>query len=333
MFIKKLSYGACIAIVVSLCIVSIFSLVAMEPEQKKIVVVGGFGVGNSIVTGRTAIVTKHKQLGKVCNGDILIAPTINHTWDLGLILPAGIITEKGGSHNHALSLGEKLGIPVIVGATGATKKIDDGSFITLDYSQKAVYTAEKNNFLPIKNDIIIALEGHHRHHHHEHHAIDIFSKQLKNDSLLIKTYVTETVAHDIKLAKKAGRWLAWCVNGLSYYAFDSIPFEFFSDHSAVEDVFKRLEEGVSYIHETKELFKQTILGNKTKIDEGALAEFLYVQAVEKIEVTDDYRELLKREPIKMDECVKKGVVNKNEYMYFTLCNFTVRYYLEQELKK
>lgn len=169
-------------------------------------------------------------------------------------------------------------------------------------------------------------------HHHDHHTIAVLAKQLKGDHHIIKKYVKETVLYDIGLAKKAGRWLAWCINGLSYYAFDSIPFEFFKDNSAMERVFGRLEEGAAYIHNAKELFKEEKLGNTKKIDEGSLAEFLYRHAVDTIDVSGDTREILRKEPIKMDEYVRTGVVKKDDYMFLTLLNFVVRYYLEQELK-
>lgn len=327
MFIKKISSICAINSVFFLLGLSIFSLSAMEPEQKKIVVVGEFGAGDTVVTGRASIITKHKQLNRICNGDILIASTIHHSWDLGQNIPAGIITEKGGSNSHAVLLAQKLGIPVIVGAAGATKKIDNGSFIALDYSKKAVYTVGKNDHQQVEDFIGVASNK----HHHEHHAIDTFLKQLQSDELLIKTYVTETVAYDVGLAKKAGRWLAWCVNGISYYAFDSIPFEFFSDHAAIEDVFKRLEEGAAYIHEAKELYKKNKLGDATKIDDSVLAEFLYKYAVEKIDIPEHERNVLREKPIKMDEYVKKGIVKKDEYMSHTLWNFAIKYYVEQEI--
>lgn len=323
----------------------------MESDHNKIMVVGSFGVGGSrIVTGRAAIVTGHKHLGKVCKGDIIVAPAIYDTWNFGSNLPAGIVTEKGDRNSYAVSLGKTLGIPVIVGAKGATKKINDGSLIALDYSRKAVYSAEKNDSPQVENVIVIPLENHHHHYHeydyddltqsndnhdflhHEHHTIDISLEQLQSDTLLIKKYVIEDIANDIKSAKYAGRWLAWYFNRISYYAYDAIPFNFFNDDKAIEEAFKRFEEGVTYIQDVKELFKKDKLGNKTKIDESKLAEFLYRQVVEKINVTDHYRDILRKEPIKMDEYVQKGIVKKDEYMLFTLLNFVVRYYLEQELK-
>ena len=73
------------------------------------------------------------------------------------------------------------------------------------------------------------------------------------------------------------------------------------------------------------------MGNKKKLNQSLLAEFLYDHIVDKLHVTDVQRALLKKEPIKMDE-FEREYVKKDEYMYFTLLNFVIRYYLEQELK-
>lgn len=176
--------------------------------------------------------------------------------------------------------------------------------------------------------------AHRPHGHHQHgHEIHITQTQLQSDMISIKKYVTERIANDLKKAKKYGKVMAKAFAGISHYAFDAIPFEFFSDHHAIDDVFKRLASGIDYIQEKKEFFKKNIMGKKRTINQSQLAEFLYGSVVDHITVTADQRALLKRDPLKMDEFVRKGIVNRDEYMYYTLLNFVVRYYLEQEFKK
>jgi hypothetical protein len=170
-------------------------------------------------------------------------------------------------------------------------------------------------------------------HYQNTYDTNITVAKLQNDKLLIKKYVMERVASDIKKAKRWGKGMARAFGGINHYAFDAIPFEFFNDNRAIEEAFKRLEEGVEYIGTLKETFKNSIPGNKKRLNQSQLAEFLYDHIVDKLHVTDAQRALLKKEPLKMDEFVKKGIVKKDEYMYFTLLNFVIRYYLEQELKK
>lgn len=167
---------------------------------------------------------------------------------------------------------------------------------------------------------------------HNNHGIDITLERLGNDKGYIKKYVTERVATDLKKAKRWGKGMAKAFGGISSYVFDAIPFEFFSDNAAIDEAFKHFEEGVDYIRELKETFKKNMPSHKKKINQSQLAEFLYGHIVDKLNITDAQRALLKREPIRMDEFVRKGIVKRSEYMYYTLLNFAVRYYLEQELK-
>lgn len=339
----------------------------MEPEYKKIVAVGKFSYGDN-VTGRVSIVTEYKHLRKLREGDIVVAPYIHESWGCGLHLSAGIITEKGINDNYALSLGQKFRIPVIVGVREATKKITDGSFITLDCERRVVCQAINNDYVITttsqnNHNVVSPTKSEHAHKHlyyylakyfdhdndasiekeelkltkstddhHKHHAylLDITAEKLRRDAPVIKKYVTETVAYDIGLAKTVGKWAA--TFRVSGYAYDSIPFEFFTDHNAIEEVFARLEDGVDYMQELEKAFKSSILANAKTINQSELAEFLYGHAVDKINVTDEDRDLLKKEPIKMDEFVKKGKIKREEYMFVTLCNFTFRHYLEEDFR-
>ena len=172
--------------------------------------------------------------------------------------------------------------------------------------------------------------GHHQKHHHN---IDITVSRLQNDKLPIKEYIINRVAHDIKRAKRWGKGMATTFGGISGYVYDAIPFEFFTHNALIDEAFNRLEEGVDYIRELKEQFKKNILGSKKKFNQSLLAEFLYGNIIDRLTITDAQKALLKKEPLRMDEFVRKGIVKRSEYMYYTLLNFVVRYYLEQELKK
>lgn len=164
------------------------------------------------------------------------------------------------------------------------------------------------------------------------HDIDVTVARVHSDTPDIKKYVTERIASDLKKAKIFGKGMAHFVKGISHYAFDAIPFEFFADYKFVNDVFKRLEEGVPYIQETKETFKRNYMSNKRTLNQSKLAEYLYHLVVDNVHVTAEQKAVLKRDPLKMDEYVRRGIVKREEYMYFTLLNFVVRYYLEHEAK-
>jgi phosphohistidine swiveling domain-containing protein len=114
-------------------------IVVDENEEKEVVAVGTASVGNSAVTGKACVVISKKQLKKISKGDIVIASALQSSWYPSLSQIAGIITEKGDEESNALLLGKKFNIPVIVGASGALKKIIDDQIITLDPIAKNIY--------------------------------------------------------------------------------------------------------------------------------------------------------------------------------------------------
>jgi len=170
-------------------------------------------------------------------------------------------------------------------------------------------------------------------HHRPMHATEVTIARLHIDTPDIRRCVMDRINNDLKKARKWGKGAAHFFAGISHYAFDAIPFEFFVDYRAIDTAFRHLEEGAAYIQETKELFKRNYMGNKKKLNQSQLAEFLYNRVVDRVMVTDEQRAILRREPIKMDEFVRRGIVRRDEYMYYTLLNFVVRYYLELEIKK
>jgi len=112
---------------------------SVDENQENILVQGRSSFGSKSVTGRACIVTSRKHLNKVRRGDIVIAPAINSLWYTGLHIAGGIIIEKTDGSGHAVALGKKLDIPVVVGATDAAKQIVDGQTITCDPITRNIY--------------------------------------------------------------------------------------------------------------------------------------------------------------------------------------------------
>lgn len=73
------------------------------------------------------------------NGDILVISETNNKLMPILRHAGGIICEIDGSDSHAAIVGQALGIPVIVGALGATKILKSGTSVTLDAKRGTVY--------------------------------------------------------------------------------------------------------------------------------------------------------------------------------------------------
>jgi pyruvate,water dikinase len=107
----------------------------IAPNQKTEIVVKGQSVGQKIAFGRARVIASmHEGLSLLEEGEILVTRMTDPDWVPLMKKAAGIITESGGRTCHAAIVSRELGIPAIVGAAGAMKKIHDGQFVTIDCS-------------------------------------------------------------------------------------------------------------------------------------------------------------------------------------------------------
>ncbi len=107
----------------------------IAPNQKTEMVVKGQSVGQKIAVGRARVISSmHEGLISLEEGEILVTRMTDPDWVPLMKKAAGIITESGGRTCHAAIVSRELGIPAIVGAAGAMKKIHDGQFVTIDCS-------------------------------------------------------------------------------------------------------------------------------------------------------------------------------------------------------
>ncbi len=109
------------------------------------IIIRGIGIGNRSVTGNVCIVSSLRDCEtKFKPGDILVVDSIDEQTAIYASKAAAIIAEEGGLTSHAAVVGISYGIPVIVGADGATERIPQGSTVTVDASRGIVYQGEIN---------------------------------------------------------------------------------------------------------------------------------------------------------------------------------------------
>ncbi|WP_261809236.1 pyruvate kinase [Levilactobacillus humaensis] len=107
--------------------------------------VQGQGVGDDTVIGKAIIAnTAAEANAKVVEGGILIAKNTDKDYLPAIEKSSAVIVENGGLTSHAAVVGISMGIPVIVGATGASDKISDGELITVDSRRGIVYHGASN---------------------------------------------------------------------------------------------------------------------------------------------------------------------------------------------
>ena len=94
--------------------------------------VKGASVGNKIASGKARVILDVADINKFQKGEILVTEITDPNWEPVMKIAAGIVTDKGGRTSHAAIVSRELGIPCIVGAEDATKKIKTGEIITVD---------------------------------------------------------------------------------------------------------------------------------------------------------------------------------------------------------
>jgi phosphohistidine swiveling domain-containing protein len=101
------------------------------------------GVGDSIqgvpgcagvARGRARVILDPSDPGLMEAGDVLIAPSTDPAWT-PLFMPASaVVVDVGGQISHSIIVSRELGLPCVVSATDATRRIPDGATVEVDGS-------------------------------------------------------------------------------------------------------------------------------------------------------------------------------------------------------
>lgn len=75
-------------------------------------------------------------------GDILIAPITDPSWTPLFVPAAGVVVDVGAPLSHAIIVSRELGIPCVISATGATRRIPNGARVSVDGSTGVVTILE-----------------------------------------------------------------------------------------------------------------------------------------------------------------------------------------------
>ncbi len=104
------------------------------------VLVRGTGIGGRSVSGRAVVArtVREAEAGFEAGG-ILVTTATDREFVPLMEKAVAIVTEEAGLTSHAAVVGLSLGIPVVVGAEGATGKVANGSVITVDAARGLIY--------------------------------------------------------------------------------------------------------------------------------------------------------------------------------------------------
>ncbi len=92
----------------------------------------GFPGCPGVSEGRARVVLDSHDPSALEPGDVLVAPITDPSWTPLFVPAGGVVVDVGAALSHAIIVSRELGIPCVVSATDATRRIPDGALIRVD---------------------------------------------------------------------------------------------------------------------------------------------------------------------------------------------------------
>lgn len=104
-------------------------------KDKSSVIVTGRSIGHRIGSGTAKIINSLREIGRIQNGDVLVADMTDPDWEPVMKKASAIVTNRGGRTCHAAIIARELGVPAVVGCGDATRLIEDGADVTVSCAE------------------------------------------------------------------------------------------------------------------------------------------------------------------------------------------------------
>lgn len=104
----------------------------------------GVAVSPGRATAPASVILAPADFHKMVPGTILVCPTTTPAWTPLLAQAAGLVTDIGGVLAHGSIIAREFGIPAVMGAQNATRRIVHGATITVNGSTGAVMVDEQH---------------------------------------------------------------------------------------------------------------------------------------------------------------------------------------------
>lgn len=111
-----------------------------EISQKSLhVLLKGDPASPGVASGVVKVLRSAEEINRVEQGDVLVAEQTNPDFVPAMRRAVAIVTERGGRTSHAAIVSRELGIPAVVGTTGAMTTLKDGMVITVHGTRGEIY--------------------------------------------------------------------------------------------------------------------------------------------------------------------------------------------------
>ena len=95
-------------------------------------VIHGVSASKGLFTGRARIIASPADGVRLSKGEVMVCQMTAPPWTPLFAIAGAVVTETGGALAHAAIVAREYGIPAVVGARGATRRILDGDTVTVD---------------------------------------------------------------------------------------------------------------------------------------------------------------------------------------------------------
>jgi pyruvate,water dikinase len=99
------------------------------------VLVEGLAVGEQIAAGPARVLRSTSEIASFVPGEVLVAEATDPDWEPVLKRAAAVVTVRGGRTSHAAIVARELGIPAVVGATGAMARLSGVGVVTVSCAE------------------------------------------------------------------------------------------------------------------------------------------------------------------------------------------------------
>jgi pyruvate,water dikinase len=111
------------------------ALKTFKLKEKGNRLVSGLAVGDAIGTGKVCHLDSPEEIERFKPGAVLVTKITDPDWVPIMKRASAIVTDHGGRTSHAAIVSRELGLPAIVGASGATEKLSDGQDVTVSCAE------------------------------------------------------------------------------------------------------------------------------------------------------------------------------------------------------
>jgi pyruvate,water dikinase len=101
-------------------------------------VLHGIGGSAGSYTGQVRVVNDLHQAAALEPGEVLVAPLTDAAWTPLFLVAGAVVVNMGSLNSHAVVVSRELGIPCVLSVTDATRRLADGSQVTVNGSEGTV---------------------------------------------------------------------------------------------------------------------------------------------------------------------------------------------------